>query len=59
MFPGIPPRTFSSTLQSMLSTMFLIAHDGILAAIYALSMWALKMLSSILHSILSSMFPIA
>jgi len=30
-FPGIPPRTFSSTLLSMLSTMLLIAHDGILA----------------------------
>jgi hypothetical protein len=36
MFPSIPPRTFSSTLLRMLSTMLLIAHDGILAAIYAL-----------------------
>jgi len=36
MFPGICPRIFSSTLLSMLSTTLLIAHDGILAAIYAL-----------------------
>jgi len=58
MFPGIPPRTFSSTLLSILSTMLLIAHDGILPAIYAL-MYALKMLSSILPSMHPSMFPIA
>jgi hypothetical protein len=36
MFPGILPRIFSSTLLSMLSTILLIAQDGILAAIYAL-----------------------
>jgi len=36
MFPGIPPRTFSSTLLNMLSTTLPIAHDYILAAIYAL-----------------------
>jgi hypothetical protein len=58
MFPRIPPRTFSCTVLSMLSTMLLIAHDGILAAIYTL-MYALKMLSSILPSMLSSIFPIA
>jgi hypothetical protein len=58
MFPGIPPRTFQSTLLSKLSTMLLIAHDGILAAIYALIV-SLNMLSSILPSVLSSMFPIA
>ena len=58
MFPGIPPRTFSCTLLNMLSITLLIAHDGILAAIYAL-MYALKMLSSILPSMHPSMFPIA
>jgi hypothetical protein len=36
MFPGIPPRTFSSILLSMLSTTLLITHDGILAATFAL-----------------------
>jgi hypothetical protein len=56
MFPSIPPRTFSSTLLNMLPTILLIAHDGILAAIYAL-MYTLKMLSSILSSMLSNMFP--
>ena len=33
-FPGLPPRIFSCTLLSRLSTMLLIGHDGILAAIY-------------------------
>jgi len=58
MFPRIPPRAFSSTLLSMLSTTLQIAHDGLLAAIYAL-MQALKMLSSMLPTMLSRMFPIA
>jgi len=34
--PRLPPRTFSSTLLNMLSTTLPIAHDYILAAIYAL-----------------------
>jgi len=36
MVPGIPPGIFSSTLLSVLSTKLLIAHDDILANIYAL-----------------------
>ena len=57
MFPGTPPRTFSSALLSMLSTTLLIAYDSILAVIYVL-MSALMMIQTILPSMLSSMFAI-
>ena len=57
MFPCIPPKIFSSTLLSMLSTTLLIAHESILPAIYAF-MLALKILSRIRPCVLPSMFPI-